>query len=461
MNRLYFIIAFCLFGTALAAQKWRLSGRVSDETGAGLTGVSIYVDGQFVAATDGSGQFSVAQDARPVEINVRYLGYFPQRAVLSENDFRQFQARYDFVLVSQSPVLQEVTISAKPIEAILKENFTTDLYDFGFVGKNLLLLMREKKRFYLRLSEEDGTVLSQIQFPENCHVLHQSCVGNFHVVGENFAWEIALKGQKIDTFARYPVKSFHQFVQPCVQESAGRYYFLQHGLLNQTLRYLAFEADQEPRVVFEISDEQGLEMAQLAVDDFFAGKPFIFRTAARASAPPHEFEMFKPWGKTGELSSVEGLLALSGYGDDQIYRISELENIRRDSVYAPMLKIHDTLCLFDHTRNRIVRFGPKLERTDVVSTFYHLEKNWGKLLLQDVANNRVFALFYGQGGIVLKEINPRNGKVGKSFELSLAPYVSEKFRMRNGLLYFIGQPDVNVPNKILYKMNIFAGSKQP
>ena len=50
------LVACCLAGF-MHAQSWTISGNVSDESNAPLVGVSIYLDGQFVAATDSEGNF--------------------------------------------------------------------------------------------------------------------------------------------------------------------------------------------------------------------------------------------------------------------------------------------------------------------------------------------------------------------------------------------------------------------
>lgn len=455
------LLCCLLLSSALFAQNnWTVSGTVRGDQGEPLVGASVIADGILNTVTDTAGRYVLRTAAMPRTITIRYLGYFPQKTTMGASSFQNGQAKQDFLLVNQEPTLGEVTITAKPLEVIVAEDFTIDLYDFGFAGKNLLLLLREKKRFWLRMIREDGELLSQLRLPEECHVLHRSCIGDFHVVGQQWAWEIAINNTDLDTLSRYPADNFHKFVEPCVQQSYGQYYFAQHGILNQSLKYIVFEDKKEPRIAFDIRDDKGMDNAMQALNDFFTGAPMIYRTPhwrQGSGGSTAEFEIHHTWGKFGELSTVEGLTALSGYGDDQIYRISELETIRRDSVYAPMVKINDTLCLFDHTNNRIVRFGPQLERTDVISLTYHQAPGWQKLLLQDLPNNRIYARFADNKGLILKEINPNTGREGKVYRLRLAPYVADKFKIRNGMLYFIGQPDVNTPNKMLYKMNIFAG----
>jgi hypothetical protein len=459
MRLVFFTSLFLAVSYPLFSQTfWVVTGTVRGDQGEPLVGASVIVDGEFNTVTDTLGQYVVRKADIPKLLTIRYLGYFPQKGVLNTQDYQNTQANIDFALVNQAPSLGEVTITAKPIEAIVTEDFTIDLYDFGFVGQNILLLLREKKRYVLRLIREDGEVLSQLRLPESCHVLHRSCLGDFHVLGEHSAWEISFKDTELDTLSRYTADDFHRFIEPCEQQSGGQFYFAQHGLLNQSLKYIVFEQNKQPRVAFDIRDAKGLDNAMGALGDFFDNKPMIFRTPAwrKQAGETAEFEIHETLRESGNLSTVEELIKLAGYGDDQIYRISELEAIRRDSVYAPILKINDTLCLFDHTNNRIVRFGPLLERTDVVFMSYHLVKGWEKLLLQDDQNNRIYARFSDHKGLILKEINASTGREKKTYALALAPYVSEKFKIRNGMLYFIGQPDVNTPNKILYKLNIFA-----
>jgi len=456
-------LLFFLSQVSYAQNAWIVSGFISGDKGEPLAGASVIANNVLAAVSDTSGFYSLTRQEIPGSITIRCLCYFPQKTNLKATDFHQGKARINFSLVNQAPVLDEITISAKPIEKILKEDFTTDLYDFGFVGKNLLLLLRVKKQYYIQLIRDDGERLSSMTLPEECRVLHHSCMGNFHVVGEKSAWEIALRGNTIDTLTRYSATSFHQLVEPCAQQSGGRYYMAKHGLLNQSLSYIVYEDNKPPRLAFNITDKKGMEMAQAALGDFFSGKPMIFRTSlwAKAPGPTAEFEVYENLGALEGLNTVEKLISQSGYGGDQIYRLSELETIRRDSVYAPLLKINDTLCLFDHTNGRLLRFGPHLERTDMIFIDYQNTKGWRKLLLQDATNNRVYTRFSNQNGLVLKEIDPKTGQVGKMYDLKLAPYLADKFKIRNGVLYFIGQPEVTIPNKILYKMNIFAATIKP
>ncbi len=467
--KFFYVFLFLFFGLMAAdlrsqnndARPWILSGTVRDENGSPIAGASVYELNKCGTTTDTLGHYTLICDACPTLITARYFGYFAQQLKIKKTDFQQNKARKDIQMLSQNPVLKEVTITAKPIETIIEEDFTKDVYDFGFAGEHLLLLLREKKQYYLRLVTEQGTTISQLRLPEMCRYLHRSCLGDFHAVGEQHVWELILGINQVDTMLRYRVSDFRQYIEPCVQSVENQYFFRKYGLLNQSITYTVFHQGQPPQKVIEITNERGLSNAEGAIGDFLSGKPFIWRTPNRQD------------GLTN--IDISGMVADNGQPDpyasenlvthvchscyDQLYRLSELENIRSDSVYAPLLKIRDTLCLFDHVNGKLIRFGPSVAQQEVIPIRYFLEKGWCKQLIQDDASQRIYAHFAPKDGLQLREINAKNGTVKATYDLSFTPYLADHFKIRNGILYCLGQPDVTIPNKILYKINIFAKRK--
>jgi CarboxypepD_reg-like domain len=440
---------------------WTISGTVRDENGTPIAGASVYELNKCGTTTDTSGHYILVCDTRPLAITTRYFGYFARQLKIEDADFQQNRAYKNIEMLSQTPVLKEVTITAKPIEIIVEEDFTKDLYDFGFANEYLLLLLREKKQYYLRLVTEQGETISQLRLPEMCRTLHRSCLGDFHAVGEQHVWEVVLGPNKVDTMMRYQVSDFKRFIEPCVQSVENQYFFRKYGLLNQSVTYTVYEQNKTPQKVIEITNERGLSNAEGAIGDFLTGKPFVWRTPERQ----------------GGMTNVDisGMIAQDGQSDpytsenlvthvchscyDQLYRLSELENIRSDSVYAPLLKIKDTLCLFDHVNGKLMRFSPKVAQQEVIPIRYFLEKSWSKQLIQDDVSQRIYARFAPKEGLQLREINAQSGAVKATYDLTVAPYLAGHFKIRNGILYCLGQSDVTVPNKMLYKMNIFAKRK--
>lgn len=118
--------------------------------------------------------------------------------------------------------------------------------------------------------------------------------------------------------------------------------------------------------------------------------------------------------------------ALSQFADgyEGFAHLTWLEVLRKDSVYAPLIKLRDTLYLFDHFANdRLFRFNSSFKGSDVSPIRYHHNENgwvWQKDLLPDAQEGHVYARFakgdkYLLQRVDLKWCGQRNVPAGRSF----------------------------------------------
>lgn len=462
MLRNLFILAILFsFHVISFAQQWVVTGQVRTENGEPLAGASVYLDEQNGAYTDTAGRFLLLSPVRPKAVTARYLDHYTRQIKFQSADFQGNTAKITILLIPKNQVLGEALISAKPIESIASTNYVTDIFDFGFWGDALLLLARERKRYFLRLQTESGAVLSELDLPGEPRVLHRSCLGDYHVVGKTRAWEISFSTKGLDTLPSYPAENFKALIQPCVLQTRGWYFFQEHRNFNQRVRYLAVSEGEGSKVLFDIGDPQRVDYAERTFIDFLQGQPFLVRTETfRFSRFGHPLESMNTDLTDDGSTSIEALLPLACHECyDQLHRLSELETIRRDSAYVPLFLVGDKLCLFDHVNHQLVRFQPLAPKQELHPIEYHRDKGWIKLMLQDESSGRLYALFQQRNGLMLKEINPENGQEKARYDLNFAPYLAEKWKIRNGTLYFLGQPGITEPNKTLYKMDIFAGKR--
>lgn len=458
MKRSSLCMMCCLLATFVKAQQdeWRVTGRVFGEAGELLSGATVVADETAQAVSDSSGTFDLRLRERPKALTVRLVGYFPQRMRLDTVTFSGKTARVQFFLVSNAVSLPEVAISGKPVETLFKEDFQTNLLDYVFAGKDLLLLVREGKKYFLRLANDAGRTLAEMRLPAaHFTQLHQSCTGDFHVVSDARAWELALSGQKIDTLPHYPATHFHEFVEPCVLIHNDFYFFRETGPFRQSVRYVFFDLNKQRHLLTYIRDQAAEEqltrryreilyaymqtIPDVDRDDILSGKNPL-ADPAQALKPEN----------LGKMAETNALVSAIGFFNVLV----------ADSVYAPLFKIGDLICVFDHVNGFLLRFDLALGGDSSIPIGYHRAPGWRKEMILDVALDRVYGRFTGKnGGLVLKEIDVGNGKVSKEYAPEIAPHLAENFRMRNGYLYFIGQPEVNVPNRKLYKINLFKFGK--
>lgn len=454
MKQLWLPVLLVLFFGRLQGQgAWQISGQIRSEAGEPLPGTLVQIDDSTGVVADAEGYFQLSAAVRPDELTARCLGFFPRRILLQDSDFQGRNARIELTLTSQETALQEVSITAKKVEVLAEENFLTDIYDYTFAGENLLLLVRERKRYYIRLMNEAGEKLDELQIAGQPTALHRSCTGSLHLAGPVFAQELTLNGSQLDTFSRYSLQKFRQFVAPCVQENRGYYFFRVNGPFNKSVTYLYFDPERNRRVLAVIRDDAGEAEAMEAYGALRSGAPLFIHSL---EAMPGVSDGFNALG-TAEPADLFNDAALQQYANShaQMAHWSWLQALKMDSVYAPLLKIGDTLMLFDHIRGELRRFNDTYSRETKVPLQYHLAKGWKKELLKDEATQVVYGHFAPGDRHCLRRIHLDTGNTGTEYPLPEVPHISGNFKMRNGFLYFLGRADNNIPNASLYKVNIF------
>lgn len=453
----------------LTAQQtpWSIKGRVLNEAGEGLPGATVAADETGIVFSDTTGSFMFSLKERPRELVVRRLGYFPQRIRLDTLQWDNRRATIQFSMTPEATNLGEVTISSRPIETIFRENYTTDLLDYLFAGPNLLLLVREKKKHFLRLSDNEGRLLSELLLPDNTTMLlHRSCTGGFHVCGSQWAWEVSLAGGIVDTFTRYSAAGFHGFIEPCSAQKDGYYFFRKAGPFNQSVHYFYFDPSGERHPFITITDSLSSLAAWHMYSDLASRRLFMLERTYETS-PGNPFSAKHPDFVVEDLPFARyrgekafgpaGLMQLlTVFNDDQPAYLSALEGLRSDSVYAPMYLIKDTIFLFNHVQNTLMRVVTEPFQIRCSDIVFHHGKGWRKQIMVDEPMQRVYGRFFSaKTGLMLKEIDLHTGQAEKVYSIPVAPYLAVNYQIRNGILYFIGQPNVSNPNRQLYKVQIF------
>lgn len=458
MKRFCTWLLCCIPAVALNAQtgEWHLTGRVFGEAGELLAGATVVADETAQDVTDTTGAFDLRLRERPKVLTVRHIGFFSQRIRLDTVPFAGKTARLQVFLVSNEVSLPEVAISGKPVETLFHEDFQTNLLDFAFAGKDLLLLVKDGKKYFLRLANDEGRVLAEMRLPaEHFTRLHQSCTGDFHVAGDAWTWEIALSGLSIDTLPRYPSERFHKLVEPCVLIYNDFYFFREMGPMRQSVQYAYFDLNKQRHLLAYIRDavaeEELLRRYREILYAYMQTIPDVDRDDILTGRSPlaNPVQALKPENLT-KMAETNALITAIGY----------FNMLAADTIYAPLFKVRGRICIFDHINDVLLRF--KLESGDDSSTRidYHRNSGWQNELIADVALDRLYGRFSAPGGgLVLKEIDVEKGVVIKEYAPEIAPYLADHFQMRNGYLYFIGQPEVNIPNRKLYKINLFKFGK--
>jgi hypothetical protein len=465
-------VLFLLLGQTLCLRAqtkvFFLEGRVQARNGEALAGVSIQCDEGPLGATDSLGRFSLEADFRPRSLTARSLGYFPQRIRTDTFPWINQRIQVQFALTPVDISLPEVTISSVPVRSVFEEDFSTDLLDYQFAGADLLLLVKEKKKYFVRMTTDEGGIISEIQLPgDNLSILHQSCTGAWHAVGKNWGWEITYQNNRLDTFPRYPAYRFHQTVKPCAARSNGYYFVYRMSAFKHAMEYYYLPPGGGKGLLLHIEDSLAERTAYQLYQDFIMKRPYMlpktfemgsgnaFSTVAHPEFGNSADQSVEAEQQAFELSTL--MRYLDVYDNNQLASLGALQSLRNDSLYAPMFALGDKVWLFNHPGRDLMEINTANWQVRHLPLRYQLEKFWSKDVLMDVSTRRAYGRFtHPTTGCILKEINLETGATGRQYNLYPVPYLSEKYKMRNGTLFYIGQPDVNTPNKRLYRAELHA-----
>ena len=460
MKRFLFAATCYLFSFAVSAQDpsvWGITGFIKDQTGEPLPGARIST-GDSTAATiaDETGFYQLRLSGPYAVIDVQRLGYAPRSVALQPTDFSEKKLHLDIVLTQQNTVLQEVDIAVRKMEVLIKEDYQTHIFDYDLFGDNMLLLLRVRKKHFIRLVSATNRLLDELELAGHPTVLHRSCTGVFHLVGEDFAQEVAvLQENRLDTLPRYDPVVFHTQVEPCVLENKGYYFFRQTGSLNQSIRYWYYEPSGTMRPFVQIVREAGLKEMHYALDYLLTGAPLV----QEPNLPPNwrgqpydmGFDPLRP-SYTGDFGT-EHLLTMA-YTNHQINHLGWLESLRLDSLYAPLINMGDTLLLFDTEHGEVRRFDALLTKTEILSVDFHRAAGWQKRTFKDAAGHKVYAHFKDKGTHLLKQLHRCTFEPQMTYRLPGPAYLTHHHRVHNGFFYFLGRENPNVPNNSLYKISL-------
>lgn len=467
------ILTVCLWSVMLLnaqERRWQVLGQVVDSAGAALSGATIILDGSVKAVTHKDGLFAVSGRSRPQMLDIRMVGYQSHRISLDTAEWKDQKLSLTIIMRQAITLLGEALVSASPIQVVFEEDYSMDLLDFRLVDPDfLLLLLKSKRKTLLRLTNEKGAVQAELRLPDGAlpHALHRCCTGTYHVVGDQWSWELILKGDKMDTLGRYPSTDFYKYVEPCQALVDGIYFFRKMGPFGQSVRYTWVDQSGQAHSLVHIIDRSGEDEALRLISGFknregySAPRAYELDPSGAFNTAPVEHDLELQL-ESIDLKDTVGVQGMAYYNDDQMAFLSNLDGLRSDSMYVPMFVWRDTVLLFNHPEGHLMRIKPISTQTETtlaikkIDIHYQEDKGWKKQIIMDARLLRAYARFLSASkGLVIKEIDVGTGSVNRKYAIPNTPYLAGKHQIRDGNLFFIGQPDVTIPNQRLYKVDLF------
>lgn len=329
----------------------------------------------------------------PARLSVTHIGYATQ--VINLTDFPD--SSITVYLKKTATPLPVVSIVPGKAENVIKNN-NLSVMDYEFIDENILILAQSTRltKPSLILLDQNFDTLTVTTLDVHPDFIFRDCMDNLHLVAKDFAFQLNFDGRKIQLLYPVTADKLKETLFSCVEKLHQNYYFNEYANKGLSLLYFFNDsAGKNNELLDVISDRKKLNMLE--------------SEAAFALAEGHSYE---EWDK------------------------HFFDSIVVSKVYAPLVKLNDTIYVFDFVNGEITQYnenGKLLEKTQVS---FHEQRNWKKNILTDEAENKCYAVFEKNGIISLKAIDIRTGEIESTTDFSGFAF-AENIKVRGGYVYFL------------------------
>ena len=436
--RIYLILFLLSLGMQSFGQG-ALRGVVkSGEEGGGVEGVHIKLVGTKQLAISGKdGRFDLYPgNEDSIELELTHIAYVPVRRTVQASEW-EGGAEVVFTLLRSSIELPAVTITRSAPEVVYSRE---DLHvgDYHVNASGMWVLTYERPQLWHREAEAGRRVFRDARlhlldtgFVERCSIripgevvgLRSDHEQRAIVEGVDKAWfaepregEIQLSGVELEVL--------HSAVLPWTDSIPQRMLGSTFSRTFPAFDHIAYHT---------VRKESDLICA---VEDTFLMQ--LFRSQYKYMSGRDKVIAMDMEIETGIDREI-----IAGYMTE-FHR-----DIYFDAPYAPLFVVNDTLCVFDHYKERVRRFTKDLQPVDEIPITYHRDRDWRTRLLQDQATGAVYAVFTRGVKAWLRRVDTSTGELGPVQAMTYR--FPEDVQVHNGHIYYVYRPFGSLQRRTLYR----------
>jgi hypothetical protein len=390
------VLGLLICSTNLGAQI-TIEGVVRDSlTNAALQYVIVAeVNGEDEDVTDGRGRFKVVVKSLPVELFVRIIGHETKRVVVSNAAFLTIQ------LSPMNFILGQIEISAESVNRVAG-NERRSIWDYTWLGNEILMTEygTSLSKSRVLLMNVYGDTIAQTNSPDRPVSMFTDCNGYAYLMSTDSLWQFYFDHGDLK---RYPAESAalaDRVLRYCVGQNDESIYFavpsgrelrlgddpyaFRYKTNNDQMRYFRFDRQTEKLMLMEsVADEFVKNLKKDEVEYGNGPQPKKMTGSAFSEAASKHFF----W------------------------------TIMCPEIDAPMYYVADSLYVLDHTANRMLVISEEGKISREVNVSYHLDPNYQRASLTDIAGERLFAIFENSGIITLKQLDLATGEPISEFKI--------------------------------------------
>ncbi len=422
-----FLIPFIVFfSIPVSAQVMHISGKILDsETNIPVQGVSVSVkDANLNTLSDNTGKFSLTVNKKQnFLLGFSRIGYETR---IKKLDTEKDTIQLNIILSPKKYDLPGVTINASKDPDTVFGTWKFSVADFEFYEDKMLLLTYEKslKKARISLADQSQKIISSFELPDVAQYLFKDYMGHVNIICNEHIYRIKITDDII-RLASLPVDAFNERIRPCIDSFATDIYFSNYSKDYPEFTYYAYNPESDKVMPFKtVTDHEQLKEYNM---EYYFLKPKE-RLIVR---------------KLADEYNVAAMM--SGVTESMFYT----------ALYAPLHILNDTILIFDHYSNAILKYTKDYMRVDSVPVNYHHPvkwREWKRQLFVDKENAKVYALYEKGGSFYLKNIHTGTGEIVGSYKLS-NKYV-DKIKIKNGYVYYVYHPFESLQQTFVYRERI-------
>jgi hypothetical protein len=239
-----------------------------------------------------------------------------------------------------------------------------------------------------------------------------------------------------DKISVHPISAneFDKYIEPVIDSIGDFVYVTSYNPVFPAFEYYGInKADSTFHHLHYVVDEPLMEM---------------FRSEYKYLDPRGKLEAFRYEVQHGVEKEVVGAY-MSGFAKSDYF----------EPLYAPFFVWKDTVMIFDHYHDKLVKFNKFNELIDSVAISYHRDvrrSEWQKKITLDDNSGSIYGVFKRAGYFFLREIDTESGIPQECFKLTHR--YADSIRVRNGWAYYVYRPFESAQKKFLYKEVIHNNS---
>lgn len=427
------LLTLLLTSTFLLSQEtYTIKGTVKSETGKPIKDarVNFTLSAGTYVRTDSDGKFEINfVYTSPTELLISHVGYEQKKVLINKPLLRtSLNGIITLKVTLTYNTLDEVIVRGTRKPDTVFGSKITSVADYEFVGDKMVLLSYSKslkKKAYLQLTSKRNTLITTYKTPKNPKRLFKDFEDRLYLITESQIFLISIVKNE---FRLRPVDKtlFYNFTSRIIDTCNTHFLYSDFSENYPAFNYYSqYIYDSISKPIHHVENQFMMELYR----------------AEYKYAPQKQ----KLWAFRQEL--VTGI-------DKEIWIGSSnfTQSIYYEPLYAPLFVNNDTVLIFDHYSDYLIKINFNFNKLDSVPIVYHKKKdkkNWEQPLLKDKDEHKVYGLFLRNGYYYLKPINLVNGSTLISFKLNYR-YV-ENVKVENGYVYYIYRPYESSQKKFLYR----------